>query len=264
MTVDSSFSYMIDSHCHLDRYSCAKEVIQRAQEAGVSRLLSISVHRENARCVMEIANAFSCVYASVGVHPCDINQDPLSDLESWLVENSAHPKILGLGETGIDIQSESPKIDLQLQGFEAHVNAALRTSLPLIVHVRNGFDVFFDFWKHWNKEVPKGVLHCFTGTWDQARTALDMGWYISFSGIITFKNNGELEKIVKSIPFNQFLVETDAPWLTPEPYRGRRNEPAYLTHTVKKISELRQCTKSQICQWSTKNFYELFRKIKNF
>ncbi|GAJ46656.1 putative deoxyribonuclease BUsg_343 [Holospora elegans E1] len=258
MTEDPGY---IDSHCHLDRYPCPKEIVHRAQKVGIKNLLSISVHKDNAFEVLKIAEEFSCVYASVGVHPCDTNQESLLGLESWLITMSSHKKVLGLGETGIDMQETSPQLDLQLQGFEAHVNAALHTALPLIVHIRKGFDVLFDFWKNWNKDTPLGVLHCFSGTWEQAKIALDMGWYLSFSGIVTFKKNGELPEVVKKVPEAQFLLETDAPWLAPEPYRGRPNEPAYLVRTAEKIAQIRSCSVSQVRQSSTENFYRLFKKF---
>ena len=250
----------IDSHCHLDRYEDVNQVVKRALESGVFCLLSVSVHRENAQQVLGIAERFPCVYASVGVHPCEVNKDPLEDLESWLVNTTLHRKVVALGETGIDTQCNSPDLPRQIQSFESHVQAALRTELPLIVHIRGGFDIFFDFWKHWDKNIPLGVLHCFTGTWSQAKAALDMGWYISFSGIITFKRNGELSEVARKVPENQFILETDSPWLTPEPYRGRSNEPGYLVHTASFVAQLRQCSLLDIRQCTTKNFCQLFGK----
>ncbi|PPE03010.1 putative deoxyribonuclease YcfH [Holospora curviuscula] len=252
----------VDSHCHLDRYENVDEILQRAWEAGVRCIVSISVHRENTARVIEISERFPWVYASAGLHPCDVDDDPLEDLESWLVNKALHNKVLALGETGIDLQDKSPPLARQLQAFEAHVNAALHTGLPLIVHIRGGFDAFFDFWKHWDKNTPLGVLHCFTGTWNQAKAVLDMGWYLSFSGIVTFKRNGALSEVAEKVPANRFILETDAPWLAPEPYRGRENEPSYLVYTAKKIAELRCCSTSEIQYCTTENFYRLFGKIQ--
>jgi TatD DNase family protein len=256
---NTPFSY-IDSHCHLDRYENLDPIMHRAHEAHVSHILSISVNRLNAEKVMHIAEQYPSVYAAVGVHPCDVNEDALDDLEQWLLHTAQHPKAIALGETGLDIQPHSPDLQRQHDAFHAHIRAALYTGLPLITHIRNAFSDFFDVWNDWSPQPPLGVLHCFTGTWEQAKAALDMGWYISFSGIVTFKRNGDLAEVAAKVPEDRFLIETDAPWLAPEPYRGNPNEPAYIVHTAQKMAQLRGQSLDQIRRHAYENFFTLFKK----
>lgn len=253
------FSY-VDSHCHLDRYDDLDAVIQRAHAVRVGHMLSISVNRENAEKVISIADQYPSVYAAVGVHPCDVNEDAADDLEQWLVQTARHPKVVALGETGLDIQPHSPDLERQYTAFRAHIRAALSTGLPLITHIRRAFPDFFEIFKDACQARPLGVLHCFTGTWQEAKAALDMGWYISFSGIVTFKRNGNLAEVAAKVPEDRFVIETDAPWLAPEPYRGKPNEPAYVVHTAQKIAQLRNQSLDQIRRHAYENFFTLFKK----
>lgn len=223
-------------------------------------MLSISVNRSNAVNVMHIADQYAGVYAAVGVHPCDVHEDCVEDLEQWLVQTAQHPKVVALGETGLDIQPHSPDLQRQHDAFHAHIRAAISTGLPLITHIRNAFPAFFQVWKDWRGPCPLGVLHCFTGTWEQAKAALDMGWYISFSGIVTFKRNGDLAEVAAKVPEDRFVIETDAPWLAPEPYRGKPNEPAYVVHTAQKMAQLRGESLDQIRRHAYENFFTLFKK----
>ena len=250
----------VDSHCHLDRYDDLERIITRARAANVKHMLSISVNRVNAEKVLGIAQQYEGIYAAVGVHPCDVHEDRLDSLEAWLLCMAQHAKVVAFGETGLDIQPESPNLELQRESFCTHIRAARSAGLPLITHIRNAFPTFFELCNSLGGALPAGVLHCFTGTWDDAKAALDMGWYISFSGIVTFKRNGALSEVAAKVPRDRFLIETDAPWLAPEPYRGQQNEPAYVMHTAQKLSQLRGESLDQIRQYSYENFFSLFNK----
>lgn len=249
---------LVDSHCHLDHYHDLSEVMERAREASVSTLLSIGTSRKDFYRVLAIAEAHSHVYACVGLHPLGIQEKDTDGLLEWLVDCTRHPKVVGIGETGFDASSGDPLLQETL--FRIHVEAALQTQLPLVVHTRRSDEIFLSVLEGMSVR-PRGVLHCFTGGLACAKQAVAWGWKISFSGILTFPNGQDVREVAQNLPLESLLVETDAPWLAPQKYRGRRNEPAYVRETARQLAELHSTSLEEMANQTTKNFFSLFTKI---
>ncbi len=255
---------LVDSHCHLDFPDFAAErdaVVARALAADVRRMVTISTRVKRFAGVLEIAEAYPEVYCSVGTHPHNAAEE-LDVTADELVRLAAHPKVVAIGEAGLDYHYDNSPRDAQEQGFRTHIAAARATQLPLVIHAREADE---DTARILEEEMGKGpfpaVLHCYTGGPDLARRAIALGHSISFTGIVTFKNSGALRDIAKSLPADRFLVETDAPYLAPLPYRGRRNEPAYVVEVAKVLADVRGITFDEICRQSTENFFKLFAKV---
>lgn len=254
---------LVDSHCHLEFPALASEidaVMARARAAGVGVCISISTKLETFPRVRDIAARFDDVWCSVGVHPHEAAVEPLRDAAP-LIERADDPKVVGIGETGLDyFYLHSPRA-AQAANFRAHIEAACRTKLPLIVHTRDAED---DTVAILRDEMAKGaftgVLHCFTGSKMLAEAALDLGFYISVSGIATFKNSEALRAVLKEVPLDRLLVETDAPYLAPAPHRGKRNEPAFVVHTAATLAELKSVAAEELARATTENFFRLFTK----
>jgi len=258
-------SFLVDSHCHLDFPDYAgkvDEVMARAKAAGVGVCLSIGTELKRFPGVRAVAEKFPNVWCSVGVHPHEAEKE-LQDDEAALIREAAHPKVVGIGETGLDYYYEhSPRLPQQ-QNFRAHIAAARQTGLPVIVHTRDADDDTIDILRdEMGKGAFTGLIHCFTGTQKLADAALEMGFYISVSGIATFKNSTALRDVIKTVPLERLLVETDAPFLAPVPYRGKTNEPAFVVHTAKMLAELKGVPESQLAQATTENFFRLFSKVQ--
>lgn len=252
--------FFIDSHCHLDRYFDSRAVVERAEKSSVSFLLSIATSRKNFEKVIALAETYPFVYASAGVHPSDAHtEEDEESLYDWLIACSKHPKVIGIGETGLDFLPSSPPPAVQEKVFQAHVRAALTTSLPLIVHMRQSEERLLTCLEE-TFPRPTGVLHCFTGSLSCAKKVIDWGWKVSFSGIITFPKSDELRKTASLLPLDSFLLETDAPWLAPQKYRGKENEPAYLIETAKLISDLRSISLETLALLTYHSFCSLFTK----
>jgi len=256
---------LVDSHCHLDFPDYAgkvDEVMARAKAAGVGVCLSIGTELKRFPGVKAVAEKFPNVWCSVGVHPHEAEKE-LQDDEAALIREAAHPKVVGIGETGLDYYYEhSPRLPQQ-QNFRAHIAAARQTGLPVIVHTRDADDDTIDILRdEMGKGAFTGLIHCFTGTQKLADAALEMGFYISVSGIATFKNSTALRDVIKTVPLERLLVETDAPFLAPVPYRGKTNEPAFVVHTAKMLAELKGVPESQLAQATTENFFRLFSKVQ--
>jgi len=256
---------LVDSHCHLDFPDYAgkvDEVMARAKAAGVGVCLSIGTELKRFPGVKAVAEKFPNVWCSVGVHPHEAEKE-LQDDEAALIREAAHPKVVGIGETGLDYYYEhSPRLPQQ-QNFRAHIAAARQTGLPVIVHTRDADDDTIDILRdEMGKGAFTGLIHCFTGTQKLANAALEMGFYISVSGIATFKNSTALRDVIKNVPLERLLVETDAPFLAPVPYRGKTNEPAFVVHTAKMLAELKGVPESQLAQATTENFFRLFSKVQ--
>lgn len=255
---------LVDSHCHLDFPDLATQreaVLARAQAAGVGLVLTIStrVHRFDE--VLGIAEAHDQVYCSVGTHPHHAAEEPDVTTEE-LVALAKHPKVVAIGEAGLDYHYDnSPRAD-QERGFRTHIAAARATGLPLVIHARDADD---DVARILEEETAKGafpfVLHCFTGGPELARRGLALGGYVSFSGVVTFKNSGALRDIAKEVPLDRLLVETDAPYLAPEPLRGRTNEPANVVHTAARLAAIRGIGEEEMAEATTANFARLFTKV---
>jgi TatD DNase family protein len=255
---------LIDSHCHLDFPDFADDldaIVARARGVGIARLVTIStrVHRQAE--VLAIAERFADVYASVGTHPHYAHEEP--DITTAdLIVRTRHPKVVALGEAGLDYHYDrSPRAE-QERGFRTHIAAARQTGLPLVIHSR---EADADTARILEQETGQGafpaVLHCFTGGRDLAHCAIALGLFISFTGILTFKNSTALRAIAAELPEDRILIETDAPYLAPGPFRGKRNEPAYVVEVAKVLAETRGISIDEIARQTTENFFRLFNKV---
>ncbi len=255
---------LVDSHCHLEFPDFAPEidaVMARAKEAGVDVCLSIGTKLETFPRVRETAARFDNVWCSVGVHPHEADKEPLTSAAP-LIALTKDPKVVGIGETGLDYYYDHSVRAAQATNFRAHIDAARQTGLPLIVHTRDAED---DTIAILREEMAagafSGVLHCFTGTQALADAALDLGFYISASGIMTFKNAEPLRAVLKGVPLDRLLVETDSPYLAPIPHRGKRNEPSFVAHTARALAELKGVAFEELAAATSENFFRLFTKV---
>ena len=256
-------SYIVDSHCHLNYGTMVDDmdgVLARAKEAGVGTMLAINARLSEYDDVLDIAKAHDNIYATVGSHPHDA-EDEWGITPEQLIEKSLHAKVVGIGETGLDYFYEHAPRDKQKANFIAHIAASRETGLPLIVHARDADD---DCAKIMEDEMAKGaypaVIHCFTASEEFARRSLDIGCYISISGIVTFKSAKDLQEAVKIIPLDRLLIETDAPYLAPVPMRGKPNEPSYVKHTAEFLSGHLEVSFDELAKVTTDNFFNLFTK----
>jgi len=254
---------LIDSHCHLDFPDYAHDldaVLVRAKQAGISHMLTICTQIKKAPQVIGIAEQYPNIYCSIGVHPHDVATEPKVTNEE-LVNLAKHHRVVGLGETGLDFYYDNSPRDCQEGSFRTHIKAGRATQLPVIIHTRDADDTTARILDEEMKEGAfKGVIHCFTGSEVLARGALDLGLYISFSGILTFKNAHELRNVAKFVPLDRLLVETDAPYLAPMPTRGKRNEPAFVVHTAAQLATIKNITPERLAEVTTDNFFRLFNK----
>jgi TatD DNase family protein len=256
---------LVDSHCHLDFPEYAgkvEDVLARARAAGVGVCVSIGTELKRFPGVRAVAEQFPNVWCSVGVHPHEAQKELLDDPAPLIVE-AAHPKVVAIGETGLDFYYEhSPRAE-QEANFRAHIAAGRKTGLPVIVHTRDADDETIDILRdEMGKGAFTGLIHCFTGSQRLADAAVEMGFYISVSGIATFKNSGALRDVIKTVPMNRLLVETDAPFLAPVPHRGKTNEPAFVVHTAAMLAELKGMSAAELAAATTDNFFRLFSKVK--
>ena len=256
---------LIDSHCHLDFPELAGDeagVLARARTAGVAGMLTIGTRLDQFERVRAIAERHGNVWCSVGVHPHEAKEEGQRTPDR-LVDAARHPKVVGIGETGLDFYYEHSPRDEQTESFRAHIAAARQTGLPLIVHTRDADRETIDILEEeTGKGAFPGLIHCFTSGPDVARCALALGFYISISGIVTFKAAEGLRSIVRDIPLDRLLVETDSPYLAPVPKRGKTNEPAYVAHTAAKVAELKGVSIAELEAATTANFFQLFAKAE--
>ena len=255
---------LVDSHCHLDFPDFAEDleaVIDRAGEAGVGLMLSINTHLSRFEQVLAVAERFPNVYCTVGVHPHEAGVEPFADIER-LIQLSQHPKVVGFGETGLDYFYEKSLRDRQQDSFRAHIAAARATGLPVIVHTRDADDDMTAILvEEMGKGAFAGLIHCFTSGPQLAEIALKLGLYISVSGLVTFKKSEDLRTNISGVPLDRLLVETDCPYLAPMPFRGKRNEPAYVAHTAAKVAEVKGVSSAALALATTENFLNLFTKV---
>jgi TatD DNase family protein len=256
---------IVDSHCHLDfkeLLSDLDSVVSRANDSGVKILQTICTKISEFEKIKEIAEKYYNVFCSVGVHPHEVKNEGLIDSDT-IIKLANHPKVIGIGETGLDYYYEHSDKDAQIKSFRNHIEASRVTKLPIIIHTRSAEDDTINILK---EETRKGsfpaLIHCFTSTQELADECLNMGMYISVSGIITFKNAEELRSVIKSVPLEKILVETDAPYLAPVPMRGKSNEPSFVKYTVDYLAGLIGETPEEVSDVTTKNFFQLFSKAK--
>jgi len=255
---------LVDSHCHLDFPDFASEldaVVARARAADIGRIVTISTRVKKLGQLLSITDRFPDIYCSVGTHPHQADEErgiPAAEL----VEKSRHPKVVAIGEAGLDYHYDKSSREAQEQGFRTHIAAARQTGLPLVIHSREADD---DMARILEEESGKGafpaVLHCFTGGRDLAMRAVALGHYVSFTGILTFKNSQPLRDIAADLPADRVMVETDAPFLAPLPFRGKRCEPSYVAETAKVLAQARKSNLSDIARQTTDNFFRLFSKV---
>ena len=250
----------VDSHCHLDFPELAAELpslLEAMAAARVTHALCISVTLPDWPAVHALALEHPNLYASVGVHPDNPDaQEPSID---DLAERSARPKVVAIGETGLDYYRATGDLEWQRNRFRTHIRAARRVAKPLVIHTRAAAADTIDIMRDEGAAEAGGVMHCFTESWDTAKACLDLGFHISFSGIVTFKNAKELHDVARRVPLDRMLIETDSPYLAPVPYRGKTNEPAYVKHVAEGIAALRGETVEAIAARTSANFFRLFR-----
>ena len=254
----------IDSHCHLDRLKLDDYdgnldlVIEAAREAGVSRMLCVGVDLDNAPEMVALAERYPEVFASVGVHPLDC-KDAVPDL-GLLKKLSENPRVIAIGETGLDYYYSKDNTAIQQQSFINHLELAKECQLPVVIHTRDAREDTLQLMKEHGCETSTGVLHCFTESGEMARAALDMGYYISISGIVTFRNASALRDVVRHIPMDRLLLETDSPYLAPVPHRGKSNEPRFVADVARFVADLKGVSVEEMAQQTGENFHRLFSR----
>lgn len=254
--------FLVDSHCHLDLLhfkdddDTLNQVITRARQSGVHYLLNVCVSLVSFPIILKIAEDYPFISVSVGLHPNE--QEETVDVET-LTSLARHDKVIAIGETGLDYFRSTGDLDWQRERFKAHIHAAKNTQLPLIVHTRDAKEDTIRILHDEGAEEVGGVMHCFTEDWETAKKALDMNFHISFSGIVTFKNATAIQEVAKQVPLDRILIETDSPYLAPNPKRGTSNEPSYVKYTAEYIANLRNIPIEEFAEHTTQNFFKLFR-----
>lgn len=253
---------LTDSHCHLDRVllddfdNSLSEVINAAKNEGVSQFLCVAIDCNNTPAVVDIAQQYDSVYASAGVHPMHAHETIAT--AAWLREWGAKPKVVALGETGLDYFYSQEHQKLQQDSFVLHLSVAAELKKPVIVHTRDARKDTIDIIANYANQESSGVMHCFTESWEMAKQALDLNFYISISGIVTFKNAQELRDVVKKIPLDRLLIETDSPYLAPIPHRGKSNRPQWVTEVCRACAEIKGLSYEELAVETSNNFNRLF------
>jgi TatD DNase family protein len=263
--------HLVDSHCHLDYYKEQEggidAVLDRARLNGVVLFQTIGTNLDQSQEIMKISEKHRDVFSSVGVHPTEcatLKNLSLEEIQSRIEKLASSPKVIGLGETGLDYFHDASFVELQKRSFLAHILACKNTSLPLIIHSRDAEE---DTLRILNSEEAKGaqgVIHCFTGSEYMAKVCINLGYYVSFSGIITFNNASSLQRIAQMVPLERILIETDAPYLAPVPKRGTRNEPGFVIYVAEKLAEIHGKSFKEIVDITSENFFRLFSKAPRF
>jgi len=253
----------IDSHCHInfpELHEKIDEILINMRNNKISHALCVSVTLDKIDEILDLTKKYSNIYASIGVHPDyeDVEEPNIDTLFNF----SKNKKIVAIGETGLDYFRLKGDLTWQQDRFRTHIHAAIKSNLPLIIHTRNAQDDTINIMKEEGKKSVTGVMHCFTESYEMAKQAIDLGFYISFSGIITFKNAESLRDTVKKIPIENILIETDSPYLAPVPKRGKMNEPSNVIYVAEKIAELKNISVEKVAEITTNNFFSLFNKCK--
>jgi len=252
----------VDSHCHLDFPDLASsldELLANMQTSHVTHALCVGVNLENFPRVLALAESHSNLFASVGVHPD--YEDTVEPEVEQLLKLADHAKVVALGETGLDYFRLKGNLDWQRERFRRHIRAARQCGKPLIIHTRAAAEDTLRIMEEEGAASVGGVMHCFTESWEIARRALDLNFYISFSGIVTFKNAAIIKEVAKKVPADRMLIETDSPYLAPVPHRGETNQPAFVRHVAEEIARLRETTLAEIAAVTTNNFFNLFKVV---
>ena len=255
---------LVDSHCHLDRLDYKKkhqdltDVVNKAQAQGIEYLLSVCVTLKDYPAMAELIKPFTQIFGSCGVHP--LYDEPLD--ESLLLEYATHEKVVAIGETGLDFFYAPETKERQIASFRSQIRVAKKVNKPLIIHTRDARQETLDLLREEGAEQVGGVLHCFTESLEMAQAAMELGFYISVSGIVTFKNAKELQAVIKEIPLTRLLVETDAPYLAPVPHRGQENEPAFTRDVAQFVADLKGIPVQELEEVTTENFFRLFARAK--
>ena len=255
---------LVDSHCHLDFPELRSDldaVLARMAENGVSHALTISTTLETFPAVRGVAGAHANLWCSAGVHP-DERRDGREVAEDELVAMAREPKVVAIGETGLDYYRVEGDTEWQRARFRTHIRAARRAGKPLVIHTRASAEDTLRLMREEGAAEVGGVMHCFTETWEVAEAAMALGFHISFSGIVTFKNAADLKEVARRVPLERMLVETDSPYLAPVPHRGKPNQPAFVRHVAEEIARLRAIPLETVAQATTDNFFRLFRDAR--
>ena len=251
---------MIDSHCHLDHEQLNNDlsnVIKRSKDVGIEKLLTISTSFESFKKIKDIIIEDEIIFGTIGIHPHETDNNEISVDE--IVKNFGEsPKIIGIGETGLDFYYNNSDKEKQIKSFKKHIEASIKTNSPLIIHSRNAEDETFEILNQYHDKKLKILMHCFTGSKNFAERLLKLNAFFSASGIITFKNSLDLQETFKSLPLDKILIETDSPYLAPVPNRGKKNEPSFLSFTAQKLADIKDLTKQEITKITTTNFNKLF------
>ena len=256
---------MIDSHCHLDHeplLNNINEVLKRSKDVGIKKLLTICTTLKGFNNIKNILTIDKIIYGTFGIHPHETDNDNIS--KNIIVENiKKNPKLIGIGETGLDFYYNHSKKNKQIDSFKRHIEAALETNLPIIVHSRNAEEETFNILSKYKHEKPKILMHCFTGSYNFYKKMEELNSFFSASGIITFNNSQDLQNTFLKIPNNKLLVETDSPFLSPVPMRGKKNEPSFIKYTIKKLAEIKNINMSEMINITTDNFNKLFSSYES-
>lgn len=253
----------VDSHCHLDFPELAQklpEILGNMQKNQVSHALVVSVNMPDWPRLMELVAPYPNLYASVGVHPD--YEDTVEPSVDDLVRMAQNPKVVAIGESGLDYYRLAEPLDWQRERFRTHIRASKQSGLPLIIHTRSSSADTIRIMREEGADQVGGVMHCFTESWEVAQAAMDLNFYISFSGIVTFKKATDLHDLATKVPLDRLLIETDSPYLAPVPYRGKLNDPSKVVHVAEKIAELRGISVAEVAHHSKNNFFKLFNKIE--
>ena len=251
---------MIDSHCHLDHaplFDNLNDILNRSKEVGIKKLLTICTTLESFKNIENILIIDDMIYGTFGIHPHETENNDVSKIT--IIESiKKNPKLIGVGETGLDFYYNHSKKNKQIDSFKKHIEAAIEINLPIIVHSRNAEEETFNILNEYKKHKPKILMHCFTGTYKFYKQMEELDSYFSASGIITFNSSKELQNTFSKIPSNKLLVETDSPFLAPVPMRGKKNEPSFIKYTLKKLADIKNIDVSEMVSLTTKNFNNLF------
>lgn len=256
---------LVDSHCHLDKLNYETlhqdigDVIRKAKDNQVQYLMSVGVTLDSFPAMLELIQPYSNVFASCGIHPCDIQDtDDMAQLRAY----ASHEKVVAIGETGLDYYYQSENVEAQIESFRQHIRLAIELQKPLIIHTRMAREDTIRILQEEGAERVGGVLHCFTESYEMAEAAMALGFYISISGIVTFNKAAELKDVVRRLPIERLLIETDSPYLAPVPYRGKENQPAYVKEVAEYVGLLKGMTGEDVAKITTENFFRLFSKAK--